>query len=58
MSSDDIVTECPQPGLADVHAAMAYYHDSQQLIDQQIWASLEFVSQLKTDVSQKASEHD
>jgi uncharacterized protein (DUF433 family) len=58
MSTDEIVTAFPQLGLADVYAALAYYHDNQQLIDQQIRASLQFVSQLKADVSQKASKHD
>ena len=55
MSPDEIVAEFPQLGLADVHAALAYYHDNQQLIDQQIRESCELVAQMKASASDSAN---
>ena len=51
MSPDQLVTEFPQLGLADVHAALAYYHDNQAAIDQQIRESRNFVDQMKNQMS-------
>jgi uncharacterized protein (DUF433 family) len=47
MSPYEIVTEFPQLSLADVHAALAYYHDNQELIDRQIRESNEFVARMR-----------
>jgi hypothetical protein len=41
MCPDEIVTEFPQLRLADVSAAVAYYHDNRELIDRQINESVE-----------------
>ena len=46
-SVDDICAE-HDLGLADVHAALAYYFDHQQDIDRSIKASADFVAQLRT----------
>ena len=37
-SADEICTRHPQVTLADVYAALAYYHDHKSLIDQQMEA--------------------
>jgi uncharacterized protein (DUF433 family) len=44
---DEIVAEFPQLSLADVHAALAYYHDNQRLVDRQIRESCEFAARMK-----------
>ncbi|MEX1027036.1 MAG: DUF433 domain-containing protein [Candidatus Paceibacterota bacterium] len=51
MCPDEIVTEFPQLSLADVHAALAYYHDNRDLIDRQIKESSEFVARLRASAS-------
>ena len=48
LSPDQIVTEFPQLGLADVHAALAYYHDNQSAIDRQIRETQETAARLKS----------
>jgi uncharacterized protein (DUF433 family) len=58
MSPDEVVTEFPQVGLADVYAALAYYHDNQQLIDEQIRESCGFVAQMKASGSDLANHND
>jgi hypothetical protein len=58
MSPDEVVAEFPQLSLADVHAALAYYHDNQQLIDRQIRESCEFVAGMKAGVSGLANRND
>ena len=51
MSPDQLVTEFPQIGLADVHAALAYYHDNQAAIANQIQTSRQFADGLKAQLS-------
>lgn len=51
MCPDEIVTEFPQLSLADVHAALAYYHDNRELIDRQIKESGEFVARLRASAA-------
>ena len=46
-SADQIVAEFPQLSLADVYAALAYYHDRREEIDRQIREDHEFVAQMK-----------
>jgi uncharacterized protein (DUF433 family) len=52
MSADQIVSEFPQLGLADVYAALAYYHDNQNAIDREIQQSREFAEQLRSQLGQ------
>jgi uncharacterized protein (DUF433 family) len=40
-SPDEIITSFPQMTLADVYAALAYYHDHRELIDAEIRAGNE-----------------
>ena len=42
-TADDIINHYPHLSLADVHAALAYYYDNQELVDQQIMESEQFV---------------
>ncbi len=44
---NEIVASYPQMSLADVHAALAYYFDHKEAIDQQMKESNEFVEQFK-----------
>lgn len=46
-SADEIVAAYPHLTLADVHAALAYYWDNKDTIDQQMKEADEFVQQLK-----------
>ncbi len=46
-SPDQIVTDFPQLSLADIYAALAYYHDHRGEIDRQIREDDEFVGELK-----------
>lgn len=46
-SPDEIVGSFPHLTLADVYAALAYYHDHREAIDRQIRDDDEFVSELK-----------
>jgi uncharacterized protein (DUF433 family) len=48
-SPDEIVGSFPHLTLADVYAALAYYHDNRSLIDQQIRDDDEVASQLKAE---------
>ena len=50
MSPDELVTQFPDLGLADVHAALAYDHDNQAAIDNQIQASRQFADSLKAQL--------
>ncbi len=52
MSPDELVTEFPQLSLADVYAALAYYHDNRESIDRQIDESEQFASALRSNVGQ------
>ena len=46
-SPAEIVTQFPQLTLADVHAALAYYHDHREEIEQQMREAEEFVERMK-----------
>ena len=46
-SPDQIVADFPQLSLADVYAALAYYHDHREEIDRQIREDEQFVAQMK-----------
>lgn len=47
MNPDDIVSEYPTITLSDVHAALAYYFDHRNEVDQEIRKSEEFVEQFR-----------
>jgi uncharacterized protein (DUF433 family) len=47
-SADEIVAGFPQLSLADVYAALAYYHDHRAQIDQDIREDGEFFEQMKS----------
>ena len=51
MSPDEVVTQFPSLTLADVYAALAYYHDNRQVIDDQIKESRRFAEQLKSQLA-------
>ena len=46
---DEIVAAYPHLSLADVHAALAYYWDNKDAIDQQMKEADEFVERLKAE---------
>ena len=46
-SPDQIVGDFPQISLADVYAALAYYHDHREEIDRQMREDDQFVAQMK-----------
>ena len=46
-SPDEIITDYPQLSLADVYAALAFYHDNREAIDEQIRDDLEFVTMMR-----------
>jgi len=48
-SPDPIVADFPQLSLADVYAALTYYHDHRDEIDRQIRADDEFVERMRTE---------
>ena len=48
-SADQIVSDFPQISLADVYAALAYYHDYREEIDRQIREDDEFVAQMMAE---------
>lgn len=47
MSADEIVSGYPHVSLADVYAALAYYHDHRDEIDQHIKDDEQFVEQFR-----------
>jgi uncharacterized protein (DUF433 family) len=47
MTPDEIVAAYPAITLADVHAAMAYYWDNKDAIDQQMKKADDFVDQMR-----------
>jgi uncharacterized protein (DUF433 family) len=47
-SPDQIVASFPQVSLADVYAALAYYHDHRDEIDRQIREDDEFVERMRS----------
>jgi uncharacterized protein (DUF433 family) len=48
-SADDIVRAYPHISLADVHAALAYYHDNRATIDQEIQDEERLIERLKRE---------
>ena len=46
-SADEIVADFPQLSLADVYAALTYYHDHREQIDQDILEDEEFFERIK-----------
>jgi len=48
-AADQIVADFPQLSLADVYAALAYYHDHREDIDRQLREDDEFVARLKAE---------
>jgi uncharacterized protein (DUF433 family) len=48
-SADEIVADFPQLSLSDVYAALAYYHEHREEIDQDIREDEEFFQQVKTE---------
>jgi len=46
-SPDTIVAKYPHLSLADIYSALAYYHDSRELIDAEIQADLELEQQAR-----------
>jgi uncharacterized protein (DUF433 family) len=48
-SPDQIVADFPQLSLADVYAALAYYHDHREDVDRQLREDDEFVTRLKAE---------
>jgi uncharacterized protein (DUF433 family) len=56
-SPEEIVTSFPQLSLAAVHAALAYYHDHREAIEQQVKAEREEADQMKQSHSSKRCVH-
>jgi uncharacterized protein (DUF433 family) len=56
MSPDEIVSRHPTITLADVYAALAYYHDHFEEIRQQIRDSEAFVRQLQAEIPSKVQQ--
>jgi uncharacterized protein (DUF433 family) len=56
-SPDTIRAAFPHISLADVHAALAYYHDNRQLIDQQIRESDELIERMSKSAPKTADGH-
>ena len=51
-SADQIVADFPQLSLADVYAALAYYHDHREELDRQIREDDQFVAEMKASSGQ------
>lgn len=47
MAPEEIVAEFPQTTIADIHAALMYYHDNRELLEQQDRQTRALVDQLK-----------
>jgi uncharacterized protein (DUF433 family) len=47
-SADEIVSRFPQLSLADVYAALAYYHDHREQIDGQMEVDAKLVDELRS----------
>jgi len=50
LSPDEIVSGYPQLSLADVYAALAYYHDHREEIDQQIGGEAAYVASMEASI--------
>jgi len=46
---DEIVAAYPQLSLADVHAALAFYHDNREEMDRLIQSDAELLAELKAE---------
>jgi uncharacterized protein (DUF433 family) len=57
MSPDEIAAGYPHLTLADIHAALAYYHDHRELIDEQIRQSNERIEQAHQTMGRPRSQH-
>lgn len=53
LSADEIASEYPQVSLAAVYAALAYYHDHREEIDQQMARGQELLAELKQQFPSK-----
>lgn len=51
-SVDDIIADYPQLTLADVYAALSYYHDHREQIDQDIRDADAFIEQMQKQYGQ------
>ena len=51
MSPDEIVSAYPSVTLSDVHAALAYYYDNREQIDQSILDGQRFVEAMKAQAA-------
>jgi uncharacterized protein (DUF433 family) len=47
LTPEEIVTQFPQLGLADIHAALTYYHDHREEIQRQMKEAKDLVSTLR-----------
>jgi uncharacterized protein (DUF433 family) len=56
LSPDEIVSQHPTITLADVYAALAYYHDHFEIIRQQIQEGEAFVEELRANTPSKLQE--
>lgn len=48
LSADEVVTRYPQLSLADIYAALAYYHDHRVDIDTQMAEDEKFVNEMRS----------
>jgi len=53
MSPEEIVAEFPQVTVADVHAALTYYHDNREVLEQQDRRAQELVDELRGNYPSK-----
>lgn len=53
LSADEIASQYPQVTVADVYAALAYYHDHREQIDQQMAQGHALVEELKRQFPSK-----
>ncbi len=53
MSPEEVVVEFPQLTIADVHAALTYYHDNRELLEQQDREARQLVDELRVKYPSK-----
>jgi uncharacterized protein (DUF433 family) len=56
MSPDDIVSDLPHLTLADIHAALAYYHDHREAINAEIAADRAWYEEMKAKSPSRVQE--
>ena len=56
MSPDEIVAELPHLTLADIHAALAYYHDHREAINAEIAADRAWSEEMKANSPSRVRE--